>query len=366
MNKTGLLRIRPSQDLVGATLLPGDKSISHRALLFGALAKGVSRIDNLLLANVTEAMIDCLSELGVRIEINAGGLPGAARVIIEGKNLTGFEPPKSPMNCRGSATTMRLLAGILAGQNFQSVLDGNERLRQRPMRRVIDPLTAMGAEILSNNGNAPLTFHPSKLKGSHSVLKVASAQVKSAILLSGLYAQGETRVTEPVTTRDHTERMLRMLGVPIAESTSCDGAHTVSLNGPVESLPALEASLPADPSSAAFLTVVGLITPGSKIKIPDVCINPGRTGLFDVLMDMGANLEIHKQDDLCGEPVGTISCKNRSLNCTTVQGTIVTRMIDEFPSLPWPLHKPTEAQWLKTRRNCAIKRVTVSRRWLPN
>jgi 3-phosphoshikimate 1-carboxyvinyltransferase len=331
LNKAGLLKIRPSLNMVGTVRLPGDKSISHRALLLGAIAKGVSRIDNLLFANVTEAMIDCLTELGVKIDIEDCGVAGAARVTIEGKSLTGFKSPNRPMNCRGSATTMRLLAGIMAGQNFESILDGNDRLRQRPMRRIIDPLTAKGAKILSNNGNAPLTFLPAQLSGAHAVLSVASAQVKSAILLAGLYAHGETKVTEPVTTRDHTERMLRILGVPVIESFGLDGAHTVSIKGPIESLPPLEAPLPSDPSSAAFMAVIGLITSGSAVTVPDVCLNPGRTGLFDVLVDMGADLEVTKQEDLCGEPVGTLIAKKSALTGTVVQGTIVTRMIDEFP-----------------------------------
>ena len=189
MNNTPALRIRPAGPLVGTVALPGDKSISHRALLFSAIADGVSRIENFLVAGVTSAMMDCLQDLGAHIEIDRSGDReiSAGTLVVQGRGLRGLDAPKRDLNCRGSVTTMRLMAGVLAGQQFRSTLDGNPRLRMRPMDRVVVPLREKGARIETHNGNAPLTFMPSELRGSEHLLAVASAQVKSALLFAGLF-----------------------------------------------------------------------------------------------------------------------------------------------------------------------------------
>ncbi len=329
------LRIRPARRLRGTVSLPGDKSLSHRALLISSLGGGVSRIRNCAMAGVTLAMIECLQTLGVQIteENKPNRQAGAADLLITGKDLTGFTSPSRPLNCQGSATTMRLMAGVLAGQVFQSMLDGNQRLRTRPMDRVVEPLRAKGAIIETDNGNAPLTFFPSLLQPSEHVLPVASAQVKSALLLAGLFTDGPTTVIEPHTSRDHTERMLKGLGVPITESEDPDGRHRVTVSGALASLPPLDVQLPSDPSSAAFLVVAGLLIPDSNIEVTNLCLNPGRTGLFEVLRSMGGDLRVNGASESNGEPTGTIAVWPGSLRGATIQGSLVVRMIDEFPIL---------------------------------
>lgn len=329
-----VLRIRASRGLHGTVLLPGDKSLSHRVLLLASLATGVSRVENFLYAGVTEAMIDCLRALGAGIRVTPneyGDIRESSELQVHGCGLRGFTRPGSPLDCRGSGTTMRLMAGMLAAQAFQSTLDGNERLRERPMRRVVEPLRDKGARVTTNNGNAPLTFMPSILKASEHVLAVASAQVKSALLLAGLFSEGPTTVIEPHTSRDHTERLLRSMGVSVEESVDESHCHTVTLMGGVEQLPALDLALPADPSSAAFLTVAGLVVPESSLVLPDLCLNPGRIGLYEVLRDMGADLAIEGTESRGDEPVGSLSVRAGKLQGTEVHGDAVTSMIDEFP-----------------------------------
>jgi len=284
------LRVRPAHGLHGSLLLPGDKSLSHRALLLASLASGVSRVGNFLHAGVTDAMIGCLKALGVGIKVapgENGSLREASELLVHGCGLRGFARPGCPLDCRGSGTTMRLMAGILAAQAFQSTLDGNGRLRVRPMGRVVEPLRDKGARITTSNGNAPLTFLPSILKASEHVLAVASAQVKSALLLAGLFSEGPTTVIEPHTSRDHTERLLRSMGLSVEESLDKEHRHTITLHGGVERLSTLDLTLPADPSSAAFLTVAALVVPESSIVLSDLCLNPGRIGLYHVMQASG-------------------------------------------------------------------------------
>jgi 3-phosphoshikimate 1-carboxyvinyltransferase len=329
------LRVRPAPELRGTVHLAGDKSLSHRALLLASLADGDSKIENCLHAGVTAAMMDCLKELGVEIEVlDAKGTEpnGSADMVVRGRGMTGFAPPTIPLNCRGSATTMRLMAGILAGQPFQSTLDGNERLCNRPMNRIVDPLRIKGAEIRTNNGNAPLTFFPSVLKSSSHMLPVASAQVKSALLFAGLFVQGPTTVSEPHTSRDHTERMLRKLGVKLEEWHDSSGRHAVRIDDGVSRLPAMDFQLPSDPSSAAFIVVSGLIAPKSDIAIPNVCVNPGRIGLLSVLQSMGGNVVVQGETETAvGEPVASLKVGSGPMQGVTVQGSTVPAMIDEFP-----------------------------------
>lgn len=326
-----LLKIRRSESLSGSITLPGDKSLSHRALLLAALADGTSHIRNCLKAGVTEAMIECLHSLGVALEVENSACAGSADLSVTSKGMSGLARPAKPLYCRGSATTLRLLAGVLAAQKFESTLDGNDRLRMRPMDRIVEPLKQKGAVIQSANGNAPLSFFPASLNPSEHVLSVASAQVKSALLLSGLFTKGKTLVFEPHKSRDHTERMLRILGVPISEWEEPKKGFAAEVSGPVERIPPLDLKLPSDPSSAAFLIVAGLIVHDAQLHLQDVCLNPHRTGLLDVLISMGADLRIGSSPDVHGEPTGNISVRNSRLAATEIRGDTVTRMIDEFP-----------------------------------
>lgn len=325
------LKIRPARKLRGRVLLPGDKSLSHRALILAALAEGISRIENCLIAGVTEAMIACLRAM--RVDVKIEGRPECPVVIIGGRNLRDLMAPEDPLNCRGSATTMRLLAGVMAGQSFPSVLDGNQSLRMRPMDRIVGPLRAKGAHIGTANGNAPLTFSPCRLRSSEHVLPVASAQVKSALLLAGLYSEGPTTVVEPRPSRDHTERLLGSLGVPLDHWKDGQGRHVVTISPDGFTLPALNLKLPSDPSSAAFLVGAGLLVPDSEIEVSDLCLNPGRTGLFDVIQSMAADIKVSTCLDRNGEPTGALHVRSSPLKGTTVGGSLVTRMIDEFPVL---------------------------------
>jgi 3-phosphoshikimate 1-carboxyvinyltransferase len=319
--------------LVGRAVLPGDKSVSHRALLFSAIADGVSRLENILVAGVTSAMMDCLRELGVEIKIERSGeeAASAADLVVHGRGLRGLNEPKHHLDCRGSATTMRLMAGVLAGQQFQSTLDGNQRLRLRPMDRVVTPLREKGARIQTHKGNAPLTFFPSDLQPSEHFLTVASAQVKSALLLAGLFSDGPTTVSEPSSSRDHTERMLRSLGVNLEEWHDETGRHWVKMAGGVETLPGLDLRLPSDPSSAAFLAVAATLVPDSHVRIPGVCVNPGRSGLFSVLTEMGGRIEMTPVQGDHAEPSADLAVSSQTLSGVTVGGSTVPAMIDEFP-----------------------------------
>jgi 3-phosphoshikimate 1-carboxyvinyltransferase len=325
------LKIRQASQLKGKILLPGDKSLSHRALILAALAEGISRIENCLVAGVTEAMIDCLRAMCVEVKIE-GEAEGPV-VVIGGRKLRGLMAPEGPLNCHGSATTMRLLAGVMSGQSFPSVLDGNQSLRMRPMDRIVEPLRAKGAHIETANGNAPLMFSPCRLRSSEHVLPVASAQVKSALLLAGLYADGPTTVVEPYSSRDHTERLLGSLGVPIDSWKDEQGRHVVTISPNGFTLSSLNLRLPSDPSSAAFLVVAGLLAPDSELEVSDLCLNPGRTGLLDVIQSMGADIKVSTGLDRNGEPTGTLQVRSSALTGATVGGATVTRMIDEFPIL---------------------------------
>lgn len=334
MSQNEFLIVRPARRVTGTVLLPGDKSLSHRALLLSALADGTSTVRNCLAAGVTEAMIDCLKGLGVDIlEEGRGETVAAANLSVTARGFGSFVRPTAPLYCRGSATTMRLLAGILAAQPFVSTLDGNDRLRERPMNRLVEPLREKGASIESRSGNAPLTFHPAKLKPSEHVLAVASAQVKSALLLAGLFTDGPTKVIEPHRSRDHTERMLRGLGVNVTESEDPDGIHTVTISSGVSGIPPMDLDLPSDPSSAAFLVVTGLIVPEAEIRIPRVCMNPSRAGLFDVLESMSGHIVVDARSESGGEPTGNLTIRSCRLTGTEIKGPVVTRMIDEFPIL---------------------------------
>jgi 3-phosphoshikimate 1-carboxyvinyltransferase len=310
------------QPLRGSLHIPGDKSISHRALLFGALASGTSRIHGMLSTGDCLATQSCLAQLGVTIEPNIDGT-----VLVRGVGLQGLSQPTTDIHCGRSGTTLRLLAGILAGQSFPSVLTGDRQLLRRPMARIVNPLREMNSTIKATNGCAPLRIAGAKLQGAVHDLAIASAQVKSALLLAGLYADGDTTVHQCGPARDHTERMLAAMGAKV----QVDGL-SVSIE-PTTALSPLELRVPGDISSAAFPIVAAILVPGSKITLRHVGLNPTRTGLLDVLMAMGADIEIANRSTDSGEPVGDITVTSSHLTATTVEGHTVVRMIDEFPIL---------------------------------
>lgn len=328
------LTIAPSGPLTGEIQLPGDKSLSHRAALLAALAQGASQIDNFLLAGVTQALLGALSELGISWWMERDSL------YVEGAGLRGFLPPGKPLDCGNSATTLRLLAGALAASGVPAILDGSQSLRRRPMERIVFPLASMGVPIeASSSGTAPLRLSvrpaTTPLKGIHYSLPQASAQVKTSLLLAGLAADSPLTLTEPGPSRDHTERMLRAMGVSIqAGPPPADNpeGNTLILSPPDHPLLPLNIKLPGDFSSAAFLIVAGLITPGSTVLIKEVGLNPTRTGLIDALQSMGADIHLQQKGERCGEPYGDILVQHSQLEGISVSGPLVVRMIDEFPA----------------------------------
>ncbi|MBN1811678.1 MAG: 3-phosphoshikimate 1-carboxyvinyltransferase [Anaerolineae bacterium] len=326
------LTVRPSASLQGSVRVPGDKSISHRAVMFGALAEGGSRIEGFLSSGDCLATLGCLRALGVEIASSPPQREGwgggqATTLTVHGRGLHGLQAPGEPLNCVRSGTTMRLLAGILAGQPFDCTLAGDPQLLRRPMRRIAEPLRAMGAEIEDTDGRAPLAIRGRKLRGYDHTLVVASAQVKSALLLAGLYADGPTVVRQPDPARDHTERMLMAMGAKIA----IDGLD-ITLT-PVDVLTPNSLTVPGDISSAAFLLVAAALVEGSEVMIEGVGVNPTRTGLLGVLGEMGARIDIENARVRGGEPVADLTVRFSSLRGVEVGGSTVVRMIDEFPIL---------------------------------
>jgi 3-phosphoshikimate 1-carboxyvinyltransferase len=309
--------------LQGSVRVPGDKSVSHRALMLGALADGVSHIRGFLEGEDTRATAAVLQQLGVRIETPADG-----ERRVHGVGLHGLRGTTERLDCGNAGTGMRLLAGLLAGQAFDSTLIGDESLSKRPMRRVTDPLALMGARIDSQEGLPPLHVHGKQsLHGIQYTLPVASAQVKSALLLAGLYAQGDTEVIEPHPTRDYTERMLAAFGWPIDFAPGrarLSGGHA---------LRATDVDVPADFSSAAFFLVAASIVPGSELRLPSVGLNPRRTGLLHALRLMGADIRIENERESGGEPVGDLVVRHAPLHGIELPEALVPDMIDEFPVL---------------------------------
>lgn len=313
------LTVRPGQALRGVTTVPGDKSISHRAVLMGALASGQTEVRGWLAAGDTEASLRAVQSLGIQVDRHDKNT-----LTVHGGVLSAAD---GPLNLVNAGTGIRLLAGIMTGQPFESVLDGSEQLRRRPMKRIITPLEMMGASIHSVDGRAPLTIKPARLSGIKYELPVASAQVKSSVLLAGLFAQGPTVVVEPGPSRDHTERMLHAMGADIAVSGS-----TVVLT-PNGSLKPMNLTVPGDISSAAFLIVAALLVPDSDITLTGVNLNVTRTGLLEVLAQMGADLIVAETGLEAGEPVGEIRVHSSQLKGAHIGGDVVVRMIDEFPVL---------------------------------
>jgi 3-phosphoshikimate 1-carboxyvinyltransferase len=309
--------------LHGNVRVPGDKSISHRALMLAAIAEGRSRIRGFLEGEDTRATAAVLAQLGVRIEA-----PSDGERIVHGAGLHGLRGATQPMDCGNAGTGMRLLAGLLAGQAFDSTLVGDSSLSRRPMRRVTDPLELMGARIDTREGMPPLRLHGgAALRGIRYESPIASAQVKSAILLAGLYASGSTEVIEPHPTRDYTERMLAAFGWPIRFEPG-----RAQLDGG-QRLRATDIDVPADFSSAAFFLVAASIVPGSELHLPVVGLNPRRTGLLHALRLMGADIVVERQRDAGGEPVGDLRVRHAPLHGIELPMELVADMIDEFPVL---------------------------------
>lgn len=317
------MRIRGvSPGLQGTTQVPGDKSISHRAVMLGALAQGETIITGFLAGEDCLATIACFRDMGVDIRRQDN------RVQIQGAGLHGLQQPEQPLYVGNSGTTIRLLLGILSGQVFPSVINGDASIQKRPMARVAKPLRLMGARITGEGDLAPLTISPAgTLTGIEYLLPVASAQVKSALLLAGMYAKGVTSVTEPAPSRDHTEIMLASFGVAIKRQ-----GLTASVEGPVV-LQGREIAVPGDISSAAFLLVAALIIPGSEVVIRQVGINPTRSGIIDVLRAMGGNIEVQQLTSNLAEPVADILVRSSELRGVTVEGDIIPRLIDEIPAI---------------------------------
>ncbi|MEN8174782.1 MAG: 3-phosphoshikimate 1-carboxyvinyltransferase [Pseudomonadota bacterium] len=317
-------RLSPGGVLTGRARVPGDKSISHRSIMLGSLATGTTRVSGFLEGEDALATLNAFRAMGVDIEG-----PDRGRVEIRGVGLHGLTPPKGPIDLGNSGTSMRLLAGLLAGQAFESELVGDASLSRRPMRRITEPLAAMGAEILATpEGTAPLKVRPvSALLGLDYDMPVASAQVKSSLLLAGLYASGETCITEPAPTRDHTERMLKGFGYDVRQ----EGPRVCLRGG--GSLAACDVDVPADISSAAFFLVGASIAAGSDLVLEHVGINPTRTGVIHILRQMGANIELSNARDVGGEPVADIRVRPARLHGIRIPEEQVPLAIDEFPAL---------------------------------
>lgn len=316
---------RRTTPLIGRYCPEGDKSLSHRALLFAALAEGKSTIRRFLVGGVTRAMLRCLTALGVTWHLDEA----THTLIVDGVGLKGFKTPSEPLNCGNSATTFRLLAGALAGAGIACTLDGSEGLRKRPMARIVDPLNLMGAKITSTNGCAPLTFTPAPLHSLYYTLPVASAQVKSCLILAALSGDSPSAVIEPGPSRDHTELMLSAMGARVKNFSEGYGAVILPQETPLKPL---DTELAGDISSAAFLMVAATIVPGSDFVIEHVGVNPTRTGIIDALTAMGAKITIEPKGLLAGEPIADIRIQSADLQGTSIAGDLVVRMIDEFPA----------------------------------
>ncbi|MDN5351412.1 MAG: 3-phosphoshikimate 1-carboxyvinyltransferase [Clostridiales bacterium] len=315
-----MLKVERVHTLKGTIEVPGDKSISHRGVMFGGISRGKTHIKGFLAGEDCLSTIRCFRGLGVEIRQEGD------EVEVIGRGTNGLTEPTDVLNAGNSGTTMRLMSGILAGQSFLSIITGDQSLRSRPMARVADPLRLMGAKIDGRNGGklAPLVIRGGNLKGMVYQSPVASAQVKSAILLSGLYADGITTVVEKEKTRDHTEKMLRAFGGNVSVSGLQVSVSASKLEG--QSI-----QVPGDISSAAFFMVAAAAMPGAELKIKNVGLNPTRTGIIDVLEAMGATIEIEDRFESGGEPMGTIVIKGGVLHGTEISGEMIPRLVDEIP-----------------------------------
>lgn len=314
------MKFQKANTLKGEVTIPGDKSISHRAVMFGSLAEGTTEVTNFLQGADCLSTIEAFRQMGITIENTP------ERILIHGRGLHGLNAPSDVLDMGNSGTTTRLISGILAGQPFESTLTGDASIQKRPMRRIMEPLSMMGASIVSINGNdcAPLHITGAPLHGIHYHSKVASAQVKSAVLLAGLYADGETLVTEPSLSRNHTEIMLRTFG---ADLTSEGRTAKVC---PEPRLEGQKIHVPGDISSAAYFIAAGLLVPGAEILIKNVGINPTRDGILKVAQEMGGNITLLNENH-DGEPTADLLVKHSRLHGVVIEGDIIPTLIDELP-----------------------------------
>ncbi len=348
------LLVQPQKTpLRGTITVPGDKSISHRAVMLGALANGVSLIRNWLPAGDTLATLATARALGVHIEVDKVS-PQAWDLRIEGRGLYGLQAPQDMLNLCNAGTGLRLLAGIMVGQTFPSILDGSEQLRKRPMRRITDPLTLMGADIRAKNGRCPLHVEPTSLHGIDYKLPVASAQVKSAVLLAGLYARGTTRVFQPGPARDHTERMLTAMGVPL--ETQGDWVILPAADGE-RVLQPLDITVPGDISSAAFPLVAAALIPHSNVTINNVGANETRTGILEMLEQMGARFSVANERVTGGETAVDLTVHFDELHSADIGGEVVVRGIDEFPILTVAATQAAGATAVRDAAELRVKEV---------
>jgi 3-phosphoshikimate 1-carboxyvinyltransferase len=314
--------IEPARKLRGAITIPGDKSISHRAIMFGSLAEGITRVSGFLTGEDNLSTLRAFQAMGITIR-----QPEPGTLEIEGRGLDGLQEPEDVLDCGNSGTTMRLMSGLLSGQRFFTVLTGDQYLRRRPMKRVVAPLTAMGARIAGRRGGdlAPLAIQGGPLQPIDYPSPIASAQVKSALLLAGLYADGETTVREPHLSRDHSERMLTWFGAAVRPFP---GGVTISGR---PRLQARDMIIPGDISSAAFFLVAGLLVPGPGLLVRNVGINPSRCGVIEILRAMGGDLTLQDEREQSGEPVADVLVRYSRLRGIEIGGEVVPRAIDEFP-----------------------------------
>ena len=316
----GSQKFERTKQLKGEITVPGDKSISHRAVMFGSIANGTTEVTNFLQGADCLSTIDCFRRMGIAIENKPN------RILIHGKGLHGLSAPSEILDVGNSGTTTRLISGILAAQPFETILTGDASIQKRPMRRIIEPLSLMGADISSVNGNdcAPLRIVGGSLHGIHYHSKIASAQVKSSILLAGLYADGKTAVTEPAVSRNHTEIMLNYFGASVST-----GGYTVSIE-PEPVLQGQKINVPGDISSAAYFIAAGLIVPGAEVLIRNVGINPTRDGILKVAQAMGGDITyLNVSHD--GEPTADLLVKHSTLHGITIEGEMIPTLIDELP-----------------------------------
>lgn len=316
------ITIQSGHALTGQCSVPGDKSISHRAVIFGSIAEGKTVVRNFLDGHDCRATVGVMRELGVQIDVLT-----PTELVVHGRGLDGLQEPNSVLNCENSGTTIRLLTGLLVGQPFASFLNGTAQIRRRPMGRIVNPLRGMGADIIGRqNGNyAPLAIRPTRLRAVEYEMPVASAQVKSSLLLAGLYAHGLTLVREPGPTRDHTERLLQAMGAPIEVI-----GNTVHSERPTYPLRGIEVVVASDISSAAFLLVAGCIIPDSRLTITGVGVNRTRIGIIDALQQMGAQISYRNERTQAGEPVADIEVRYSELRGVTFGGSSIVTMIDEL------------------------------------
>lgn len=347
------LTVHPVKKLSGVLEVPGDKSISHRAVMLGSLAYGTTKVERFLNSADCVSTIDIFRNLGVRIRQTRD------RLILFGGGLNSLKPSKKILDAGNSGTSARILLGLLAGQPFTSRLTGDKYLQLRPMKRVVAPLTQMGARITGPDGAnlLPLKIETRKLRGITYRLPIASAQVKSALLMAALFAEGRTEVIEPVATRDHTERMFNAFSIPFSKRGT-----SVSLKGPIAPFKGRIIRVPGDISSAAFFIVAGLLVPGSKLTLRNVGLNPTRSGILEVLRKMGGKIDIAPKKTRKGEePLGDITVSYSKLTAVEVGGEVVPRMIDEFPILAVAA---TQAKGTTVIRNAQELKVKESDRIL--